>query len=275
MQGCYAEPIECFAKQLQFDTKWTVHTDFVKFGPAPKHWAVDHVVLFRVTKTPMHKLMTPNAHFYGLEVYGFFIMGATYMRVKDLPRKHREHNMSLMLCTRSAKSLPEISQTQYYPSLKPWMCPVNLKTFIDVKNNDIIFLSPDPERVDVTKTKPENWVYTTVGQYPSLEKRKSYDMMFLVQSKVRRVKHAVKYAIVGYKMLPKIIQTPLHRDVGYHMAPGPSLSEKCLPGIENKELFFKTSQCVKEREDFYLGNDIVRITRTIKGGFYARRLLNT
>ena len=154
------------------------------------------------------------------------------------------------------------------------MCPVNLKTFIDVKNNDILFLSPDPERVDVAKTKPENWVYTTVDLYPSLDKRKSYDMMFLVQSKVRRVKHAAKYAIVGYKMMPKIIQTPLHRDVGYHIAPGPSLSEKCLPGIENKELFFKTSQILKEREDFYLGKDNVRITRIIKGGFYAHRLLS-
>ena len=245
----------------------------MKFGPVPKHWATDHVVLFRVTKTPVHKLMTPNAHFYGPEAFGFFVMGATYVRVKDLPRKHRERNMSLMLCTRSAKSLPEISQTQYYPSLKPWMCPVNLQTFIYAKTNDMMILSPDPDRVDIAKTKPEHWVYTLVDQHPPLDKRKSYDMVFLVQSKVKRSKHA--YAIVGYKMMPKIIQSPLHRDAGYHMAPGPSLSEKCLPGIENKELFFKTTQFVKEREDFYLGNDIVRITRSVKGGFYAHRLLHT
>lgn len=278
MQGCFAEPINCFPRerQLYFDAKWTVHTDYVKFGMAPKDWPNDYSVLFRVTKQPNHTLMTPNAHFYGTEAFGFFIVNVAkyigYMRVQDVPKKHRERSMAFVLCTRTAETLPEISPDQFYPSSKPWLCPVNLQTFLHAKINDVLYLSPDLERVEIEKTKPTEWIYTMANRHPPPPQQQSHDITFLVHTKVRQSKH-VKYGLVGFKMLPKIIQSPLNRDAGYHTAPGPSLSEKCLPGIEQKELFFKTAQKVKEHEDFYLGNHAVRISRITQGGFYAHRLL--
>ncbi len=243
----------------------------------PKDWPNDYTVLFRVTKQPNHALMTPNAHFYGTEAFGFFIVNVAkyigYMRVLDVPKKHRHRNMAFVLCTRTAGTLPETSPNQYYPSSKPWLCPVNLQTFLRVAINDVLYLSPDLERVEIDKTKPEQWIYTMTDRFPPYKEQRNHDILFLVHTKTRRTKN-VKYGLVGFKMLPKIIQSPLNRDAGYHTAPGPSPSEKCLPGIEHNELFFKTSQKVKVNEDFYLGeNRMVRVTKLAPGGFYAHRLL--
>ena len=280
-----ATPIAC-TPTVNIKQQWIINLDhtYLKNVLPLQHKSQDDYVLFRIDKLEAEHLMTSNAHYYGNVAYGYIIQTTKkkqqdYLRVRDIPKDQTNaRRLQVMLTTKTGTDLPEQSP-ELYPSGATVLCATNLKSFNHIQPGDWVYLRPDPDRIDVNTTPQENWIYTQDPWPVHVQVVDVHSLKFCVHRKRINVEfqtgHKIRYALEGSILKHKYIASPLSRDAGLHIAPGPVSKEKQVQCYSSQRMHVTTNMPVVENQDFKIGNIAIHISEKTTTGFYGYKLMET
>ena len=236
----------------------------------PAEWPADHVVVFKVSKLAPERLMTPDAHFYGVHAHGMLVRhdrlrgSAGLHRVVDGAGSDRR-KLTVVLCRADGGLLPELSD-QLYPTSTRANVPVTLGTYQRFEASRWVTLTPESQRAG-------EWVY---AECDDAEASPEHAVRLCAERALRNYEQpdgtVIKYGLRGAVLRNKIIRPPLSRDAGFHTQPGALPRDRALPSVHGRQLTVRTRKYVLPRHDFRIAGQAVRVARLIDGGFEAFRL---
>lgn len=266
---------------VKLDHTFIVSSSVLNGSHPPK----DSYVLFRFEKNEPEPLMTSSAHYYGDVAYGFIVQddasnsnSSEYFRVKDiLHDTQNARRMQVLLTTKTGTNLPEQSPELYPSGGATLLYAINLPTYRNITPGDWVYLLPDPDRIDITKTPPESWIYTQVKWPIHTNIIEPGALKFCVHRKrtnvaIKSGRH-VRYALEGSILKHKYVASPLSREVGLHLAPGPASQEKIGRSYSSERMHVTTNMSVVENHDFKIGDTAIHVAQKTAKGFYGYKLL--
>lgn len=254
---------------------WTTLVDHVRIDPAPLSFQDDAAPLvYRLEKLDRQPLMTPAAHFYGAEAYGYLYVhdqdaGTIRLRNPTDCGQPDARRVSVLLCRRDGRALPEES-TELYPA-EAAVCPVGYRTWRGAELHAELCLRPDPDRVDPATTPRTRWVYAATRRGPAGE---PHTVLLCPIERLRGVRRpdgsTIAFALRGLVLRPKTIAHPLLRHAG--AATGPVPAAFGMAGVGRK-VEVTTRLLVRLGDDFMIANKPLRVTKITKRGFVGRQIL--